>query len=169
MIQLIRLVLTCFGFIAFCGASGCAVEVENPGKPTSDKKNSVSPNNGEPDSAHAPTSDGAIIPSPNSSPEVFAPCSYTIERNGVGSSGLDGAIVRIAETVASSQADMFVYIDEQSRYINARDVAFAPTGVPAGNYSFVVTRPERENCSVVIQINSSDIEDKIELSVRLND
>ncbi len=165
MNQLTVLLFTILGYAALCGASGCAIEVENPGKPNA----SIVPKRDEPDSANVPASDKAISPSPNSSPEVFAPCSYTIERNGVGSSGLNGATVRIIETAASSQTDMFVYIAEQSRYVNVRDVAFTPTALPAGNYSFVVTRPERENCSIVIQINTSDIEDKIELSVRLND
>lgn len=169
MSQLIRLVLTCSGFVAFCSASGCAVEVENPGKPSSEKIEAIGPKKGDDVPGDAPVSDRAISPLPNSSPEVFAPCSSTLERKGAGSSGLDGAIVRITETGASSQTAMFVYVLEQSRYINVRDVAFASTGVPAGNYSFVVTRPERESCSVVIQINSSDIEDKIELSVQLND
>lgn len=158
MSLLIRLLLTCFAFVAFCGTSGCAVEVENPGKPTSDKKDSM-----------VPASDRGISSSPNSSPEVFAPCSYTLGRKAAGSSGLEGAIVRIEDSPASSQAEMFVYVGEQSGYINVKDVAFAPSGVPAGSYAFVVTRPAVASCSVTILVSPSDIAEKIEISVRLDD
>lgn len=168
MNQLTVLLFTILGYAALCGASGCAIEVENPGMPTSNKRGSIG---GTGDSADSPQntsapSDGNV---PKGAPDSVSACSSEVERKSTGSSGLDGAIVRIAESAASSQAEVFVYIAEQSRYVNVRDVAFTPTGVPAGNYSFVVTRPERENCSIVIQINTSDIEDKIELSVLLND
>jgi hypothetical protein len=162
----IVVLFTYLGLASLFFSGGCAIEVENPGKP--DKGESSEKANHIPSPDVATSRDGAGS-SPQAGPDTFGPCRYTVERKAAGSSGLDGAIVRISQVGAASQAEMFVYVDNQLGYVNVNDVAFSSSGLDPGNYTFVVSRPEVESCSVSIEVKSSDISNKLEIAVQLDD
>lgn len=155
-----------YNLIAACCVlvGGCAVVVENPGKPTGGEPEKT---NARPTSGSVETSEDAAD-SPSGKSDPYPNCSASVQRSEVGRSGVSGAILRLSSADDASGAQMFVFVNEQVGQANVRDVVFTGRNIPAGRYQLIISRPSAGMCSMEAEVLDSDITYQIIIEVSLN-
>jgi len=148
-----------------CLFAGCAFEVENPENPApiSPKRGGAGDARNSPDnsvSTRTESRPAANIPLPNSN------CTVSLSRGAANSSGQDGASVELAESSASDGSTLLMRTLSTPSFIEVKDIVFASSGVfSASAYTFEFYKSNGQSCYVRLSVESTDIEQKLKISV----
>ncbi|MEY3901731.1 MAG: hypothetical protein RL189_1037 [Pseudomonadota bacterium] len=155
-------------FGALLLASGCAFEVENPGKPD-DGSSKKSPGNRSstelPDNSQG-TSAPAVNDKPSNIPEPTEPCTDTINYGNANSSGQNGAVIKLAPHPSGLSHKLVIRNTAEDVFTDATAIVYAAGGeFQPALYRFEYRAADGKNCLVTLTVTESDATQKVQITV----
>ncbi|MEN9810831.1 MAG: hypothetical protein RLZZ488_2398 [Pseudomonadota bacterium] len=148
--------------------SGCAFEVENPGKPDdgstkkspANQKSTESPDNSQ--GSSAPT----LSEKPSNTAEPAEACSDTVTYGAPNSSGQNGAVIKLAPHPSGLSHKLLIRNTAEDIFTDATAVIYAAGGeFQPALYRFEYRAADGRSCLLTLTVTEPDTSQKLEITV----
>lgn len=160
-------------FGALLLVSGCAFEVENPGKPddSSTKKSPANQKSTEssdnPQASSEPTSSAPTLnEKPSNTAEPTEACSDAVTYGAPNSSGQNGAVIKLAPHPSGLSHKLVIRNTAEDVFTDATAVVYAAGGeFQPAQYRFEYRAADGKNCLVTLTVTELDATQKVQITV----